>query len=490
MKTWLKISLGLLVWAGALASACAQPAVSQPLNVNSAIQAIQQAPDPSAVVAAYAGALAFALNDPTLHQAYVARMVDMGLPEMAYHQAQTLTTLQPNNGLAWGVVAYVDARRGQMPEAVSAINLAGQFAPGNKFVAHTAGEILAWYDLKADKTQVSEDAKTGLARIRALLNNQPDFTQAYTTACKAYQSQSAAQTTPAAPSGPAASAGAYAPQAAVAPSGAYAYVGPPVEGGYAPDYYPAYSDWGPDYYYDEGPGWIAPAPWDWWYPCGFWTGLDFCPFGLAFAFGDFDHFHHFDHFADFDHFHRFDHDGDFGHHGGFGHGHDPAFWHGGSNGRTAFFGTPARPASSLSNWHQQGFGNGSFASAGTPGTHWWSGAGQPHAASMTHSWSTSLRMPPASFGPRSMFSSPAYGAVAPSARFGTPTARSFSSFHSSPSFSAPRSFGGFSGGGFHGSSGSYGGFPGGGGFHGGFSGGGFHGGGFGGGHGGGGGGHR
>ena len=140
MKTWLKISLGLLVWAGALASACAQPAVSQPLNVNSAIQAIQQAPDPSAVVAAYAGALAFALNHPTLHQAYVARMVDMGLPEMAYHQAQTLTTLQPNNGLAWGVVAYVDARRGQMPEAVSAINLAGQFAPGNEYVAHTAGE--------------------------------------------------------------------------------------------------------------------------------------------------------------------------------------------------------------------------------------------------------------------------------------------------------------------------------------------------------------
>ena len=81
-------------------------------------------------------------------------MVDFGLPEMAYYQAQTLTTLQVNNGLAWGVVAYVDARRAQMAEAIYAINLAGQFAPDNKFVQHTAGELVAWYDLKADKATI------------------------------------------------------------------------------------------------------------------------------------------------------------------------------------------------------------------------------------------------------------------------------------------------------------------------------------------------
>ena len=164
MKTWLKISLGLLVWVGALGSGCSDAETNQPVTVAAAIQAIQQAPDPSAVVAAYGSGLAVAPNDPKLHEAYVARMVDMGLPEMAFHQAQTLTTLQPNNGLAWGVVAYVDARRGQMPEAVSAINLAGQFASSNKFVAHTAGEILAWYDLKADKAKLPDNAKDGLTR--------------------------------------------------------------------------------------------------------------------------------------------------------------------------------------------------------------------------------------------------------------------------------------------------------------------------------------
>src|ERR1035441_3947298 len=111
MNTWLKVSLGLLVWGSALGSGCSQSVTSQPATVAAAIQAIQQAGDPSAAVAAYGSGLALTANDPKLHEAYVVRMVDMSLPEMAYHQAQTLTILQPNNGLAWGVVAYVDARR-------------------------------------------------------------------------------------------------------------------------------------------------------------------------------------------------------------------------------------------------------------------------------------------------------------------------------------------------------------------------------------------
>ena len=100
-------------------------------EVTAAIQAIQQAPDPSATVAAYVNGASVDRNDPRLSEAYVVRMVDLGLPELAFHQAQTLTTLESNNGLAWGVIAYVEARRGNMPEAISAINLAGQFAPDN-----------------------------------------------------------------------------------------------------------------------------------------------------------------------------------------------------------------------------------------------------------------------------------------------------------------------------------------------------------------------
>src|SRR4029077_12868131 len=101
-------------------------------------------------------------------------MVDLGLPELAFHQAQTLITLDSNNGLAWGVIAYVEARRGIMPEAISAINLAGRFAPCNPTVARTAGEIIAWYDVKADKATLSENAKQGLETIRGLLGKRPE----------------------------------------------------------------------------------------------------------------------------------------------------------------------------------------------------------------------------------------------------------------------------------------------------------------------------
>ena len=51
--------------------------------------------------AAYVNGAAVDRNDPKLSEAYVVRMVDLGLPELAFHQAQTLTTLVSNNGLVW-----------------------------------------------------------------------------------------------------------------------------------------------------------------------------------------------------------------------------------------------------------------------------------------------------------------------------------------------------------------------------------------------------
>jgi hypothetical protein len=519
MKTWLKISLGLLVWGGALGGGCSGAMTNQPVTTAAAIQAIQQAPDPSAVVAAYGSGLAIAANDPKLHEAYFIRMVEMGLPEMAFHQAQTLATLDPNNGLAWGVVAYVDARRGQMPEAVSAINLAGQFASSNKFVAHTAGEILAWYDIKADKGKLPDNARDGLTRIRGLLAKEPAFSEAYDTARKAYQTQSSAaepaapeapaQTAsateaPSAPAAPPASPGAYAPQAVTGPSATLppdqgapvTYVAPPIEPIYSPVYYPAYYDWAPDYCYDWGPGWAAPSPWCWWYPCGFWGGCGFYPFGLTFAFGDFDDFHHghgFEHGHGFDHGHGFGHHGDFGHGGNFGqHGsfaagggfanhNDPAAWHSGANGTTGFFGTPARPSASLGQWNHQGaLGSSAVASAGT-GTHWWNGGSHPATmgarvasssagsafarsgarvpqgiwssasataarpgsssrapaatAPATHAWSGTVGGSRAVPAARPSYSAPAYRTPAYSApRYAAPTARSFGSIHSFPSY--------------------------------------------------------
>src|SRR4051812_31698393 len=93
MKTWSKkIPLFLGIWGWVLAIAFVASAA--PPGDEGAIQAIQQAPDPSAVVAPYANGAAVDRNNPKLDEAYVTRMVDLGLPELAYHQAQSLTTLE------------------------------------------------------------------------------------------------------------------------------------------------------------------------------------------------------------------------------------------------------------------------------------------------------------------------------------------------------------------------------------------------------------
>ncbi|HWW02367.1 MAG TPA: hypothetical protein VNZ64_21895 [Candidatus Acidoferrum sp.] len=382
MKAPLKSFLVFLL--GSLSPAAALAALPGNQSTDNAIQAIQQAADPSAAVAAYANGIAVDRNDPKLHAAYVGRMVDLGLPELAYHQAETLTTLDPNNGLAWGVVAYVDARRLDMPAAIAAINLAGQLASDNKFVVHTAGEILAWYDFKADKATVPDTAKSGLDKVRTSLAKQPTFTEAYDNARKAYQSNvtpapagtpapqsSSAQTQPGqvapaptvpyAPQAPAVPQAGLAPQAQadqVAPLG-YGALTPPADYYAAYPYYPdyAYDYWGPNYgfYSSWGPGWIAPTPWCWWRPLGFWGGCSFFPFGFAIAFGDFDDFHHgFRHDGRFGHDGHFGRDGAFAHNGSFGPGRDPGAWHHGAQGGTSFFGTAARPSPSAAQWARAG----------------------------------------------------------------------------------------------------------------------------------------
>jgi hypothetical protein len=422
VKTFSKIWVGWLVANCVLPAVWAQPAVNNPSGGAAAIAAIQQAPDPSAAVAAYANGFAIDRKDPKLYEAYVARMIDLGLPEMAYHQAQTLTTLDSNNGLAWGVVAYVDARRSQMPEAISAINLAGQLVPDNTFVEHTAGEMVAWYDLKADKINLPISAKDGVAKMRGLMGKHPTFIEAYNTAKAAYQSQANAPTgssgpssqltpdqaappqyqptpnveaVPSEPVAPQALPAPLVPQAdysadPIAPLGYADSAPPPV---YYADSYPSYYDTGLDFYSDWGPGWIAPTPWCWWEPCGFWNGCSFSPFGSVCLFGDFDDFHHlrgdrFGRFGHGDHFgtgNRFGH-GDHtgrnfvsGRGGSFGERSNPALWHGNARGRGSFFGAPARPSSSAVQFGRASFQNRTPTADGA--THWWAGAGQRNVTS-------------------------------------------------------------------------------------------------------------
>jgi hypothetical protein len=332
MRIWLIFLLTLGITVGIAAAASGQ-------GVASAIQTIQQAPDPSAAVTAFADGVAVDRNNPQLYEAFVHRLVDLGLPELAFHQAQMLIGLEPTNGLGWAVAGYVDARRGRMPDAVSEISKAGQYAPESQFVQRTAGEVVAWYDFKADKSQLPADVGGGVDNIRSRLHQTPAFTAAYDAARNAYQSQAANAAAPQAQS--------QASQPGTGPAYAEAppYYYPP------PDYY-ADND---DYYYDWGPGWIEPSPWWWWQPAGYFGGAAFFPFGAFFVFDDDFFFRHHDHHAFHDnHVNRALH------------GDNPVVWHHGPQGTTRFFGAPARPSASLALQTPGMFESGAAASIPRP----------------------------------------------------------------------------------------------------------------------------
>lgn len=325
MKTWPKI-LVTLTMGGCLLAGGTPLFANTDDTASGAIQAIQQASDPSAAVAAYANGIATDRNNPRIYEAYISKMVELGLPEMAFHQAESLTGLESNNGLAWGVVAYVDARRGQMSEAISGVVLAGQFAPDSAFVQRTAGELTAWYDLKADKSTLSDSTKDAMVKVRATLEKRTAFADAYNTASKAYKGQTTPQPVPTAPNpAPAQQQSSYSPEPSPDSYGPpYPYPYDYASAAYPPPY-AYYPDYGPYYW---GSGWVAPASW-WWWPVGCFAGFSFFPCS---SFLVFDHHH--------GHFHDGFHNGHF--HDGFVAHHDGSF-HGMHNG-SQFFGSRAHPS--------------------------------------------------------------------------------------------------------------------------------------------------
>jgi len=160
-----------------------KPTASAPVEqgglVVSAVRSIRDAPDPSAVVLAYANVLATDRGNARLHDAYVSRMVELGLPELAYHQARLLAELDPNNGMAWAVLAHASAKRGEMGESLSAVIRAVDHCPENPFVQRTAGAILAWCDENRDPINEHELLKKSIEKMRKDLAQAKAFSEAY-----------------------------------------------------------------------------------------------------------------------------------------------------------------------------------------------------------------------------------------------------------------------------------------------------------------------
>ena len=146
--------------------------------------AIRLAQDPSTAIAAYAAAQAAQPGNLDVERTFVQRMVDFGLPEMAETQARDLVVHDAQSGLGWGVVGYMSAKRGQTAEAIMQLGIAAKYLPEEAFVQRTAAQALAWYDTRADKTQMA-DVQTRAEALRTALAGKAAFAAAYSAAAEA-----------------------------------------------------------------------------------------------------------------------------------------------------------------------------------------------------------------------------------------------------------------------------------------------------------------
>jgi hypothetical protein len=370
-------------------AAVAPAGASAPLTA--ALDAIRRAPDPSAAVQAYAAAPHNTVNDPQLEQAYVERMATLGLPELAATQAQDLARRQPNDGMAWGVVAYMEAKAGRTDLALTDIVAAARYAPKDPFVQRTAGELLAWYDARGDKSQITQSLQVALETLRGTLAATDAYKDGYAQAVKAYSEASNTNAPPPVPT----------PTEAVVPTE------PSYDAG------ATYSPYNPYPYYYPTSIYLAPCAVDTLYPpCdSYWWPT----FGTVAVFPFYDHFHNGDHH----------HDG-----GGF-HGGSGSAWAGNRFGA----GTWSGAAASLS------------PAASTPirPSSVFVSSGPLHNAPAFSASPAAPRWAPTSAAPSVFRSAPVYNAApviasdAPVRSFG-PVFYSAPSFRSAPAFQAAPSF--------------------------------------------------
>ena len=239
-------------------AAAPAPATAPSTAPASPLEALRAAANPSAAVDAYARAATTQPGNIDLEKAYIRKMVDLNVPEMADLQARNLVQRDGSDGLAWAVVAYMAAARGAPAAAIMNLKTAIQQSPDDPFVLRTAAQVVAWYDAQTDRSMLSKDDTQTLEWIRAQGAGRPAYADAYRAAADLRRNWAANNGAPA--TQPAASAPATQPYAADSvAAGTQPQQPPPVEYSY-PTYsdpyawypiYPAYPYGGGGYYWSS-----------------------------------------------------------------------------------------------------------------------------------------------------------------------------------------------------------------------------------------------
>ncbi len=162
------------------------PATKPADRLEAYIRAVRQADNPRSAMSAYARGCAIDRNKAELHNAYMRRMLKFGLPKIAYYPARVLVRLDRSNGLAWGVVGYMQGKRGEFAEAFSATIRSLENRRDDPSVLHNAGQLAAWYDNEPDLPRVHDRVRRSLAQMKKELLAGKPYSSAYKAIEAAY----------------------------------------------------------------------------------------------------------------------------------------------------------------------------------------------------------------------------------------------------------------------------------------------------------------
>lgn len=188
---------------GAASSQFASPSSGRPVAAEvatgsqalSPIDRLRQAPDPAAAISLYAEMARDASDGVEAESALVQRMVEFGMPALAEQQARKILEVDPNDGVAWAVLADAAGRRGETALALTHAATAARAAPDDPFVQDTAGKLVAWLDGHAAPDDVTADMQSAAGFIRNAMVGREAYLAAYDQASEFYREQERLQRT-------------------------------------------------------------------------------------------------------------------------------------------------------------------------------------------------------------------------------------------------------------------------------------------------------
>lgn len=184
------------LWIALLLAACSRLSAAArlgepPTDPLASLAAVQQAPDPATAADAYQRGLESGADRMALNRSYVHRLIELGLPGQAEEAAEEIVAADPQDGVAWAVLAYCSAARNDTTAALAEMATAIDYAPDDPFVLGVAGKLMAWYRYPGlgDPRELSEELALRLDEIHAAFDTNEYYSAAFAAAYEYYASQ-------------------------------------------------------------------------------------------------------------------------------------------------------------------------------------------------------------------------------------------------------------------------------------------------------------